>query len=267
VAAITARVRNQKLVVTDHGLQGGDWLGLLPRMFHRFLAVSAYSARELHAPRGRTTIIYGGADPSRYAPDPNLARDGVLFVGRITPHKGLDLLIRALPRGARLLIAGSEGHDPELPERDYPLLLRRLAAGKNVRFLGPVPDSSMPALYRQASVLVLPSVQCTCYGKKIKVSELLGLVALEAMASGTPVICSRLGGLPEIVQQGVTGYLIRPGDSAELSERLSQVLCDRVLARRLGRNARGLVLERFTWQACAHRCLSAYQELLGIESE
>ena len=69
VAAITARLLNRKLAVTDHGLQGGDWLGLLPRMFHRFLAVSAYSARELNAPAARTSVIYGGADPSRYAPD------------------------------------------------------------------------------------------------------------------------------------------------------------------------------------------------------
>ena len=83
-------------------------------------------------------------------------------------------------------------------------------------------------------VLVLPSVHCTCYGKWINVSELLGLVVLEAMASGTPVVCSRIGGLPEVVQHGVTGYLVRPGDTGELRERLSQLLCDRALAVRLG---------------------------------
>jgi glycosyltransferase involved in cell wall biosynthesis len=262
VAAVTARLLNRKVVVTDHGLQGGDWLGLLPGLMHRFLTVSAYSARELCAPPERTTIIYGGADPHRYAPDPDVRRDGVLFVGRITPHKGIDLLIKALPPGARLLIAGSGGHDPELPERDYPILLRRLAEGKEVQFLGPLPDSAMPALYRQAAVLVLPSVDRTCYGKSIRVSELLGLVALEAMASGTPVVCSSIGGLPEVVQHGVTGYLVRPGNAEELRERLSQLLCDRALAHRLGRNARDRVLDRFTWQDCAHRCLRVYEDLL-----
>jgi glycosyltransferase involved in cell wall biosynthesis len=262
VAALAARARRQRLVVTDHGLQGGDWAGLLPRLFDRFLAVSAYSARELHSPPRRTQVIYGGADPQRYRPDPVLRRDGVLFVGRITPHKGVDRLIAALPPGARLRIAGSTGHDPLPPEREYPQLLQRLAAGRDVAFLGPVADADLPALYRQARVLVLPSVHRTCYGRVIRVSELLGLVILEAMASGTPVICSRLGGIPEIVQHGVTGFLVEPGNIAELRARLAQLLQDPILAARMGRNARDLVLERFTWRKCADRCLTAYADLL-----
>ena len=92
-------------------------------------------------------------------------------------------------------------------------------------------------------------------------SELLGLVVLEAIASGTPVICSRLGGLPEIVEHGVTGYLVPPGDVAELRERIAELAADPALAARLGRNARDLVLARFTWKACAERCLAAYAEL------
>jgi glycosyltransferase involved in cell wall biosynthesis len=140
--------------------------------------------------------------------------------------------------------------------------LQRLAAGRDVIFLGPVPDAELPALYRQARVLVLPSVQQTCYGRVIRVSELLGLVILEAMASGTPVICSRLGGIPEIVQHGVTGFLVEPGNIAELRARLAQLLQDPILAARMGRNARDLVLERFTWRKCADRCLTAYADLL-----
>jgi glycosyltransferase involved in cell wall biosynthesis len=262
VAALAARARRQKLVVTDHGLQGGDWAGLLPRLFDRFLAVSAYSARELHSPPDRTTVIYGGADPQRYRPDPSARHDGVLFVGRITPHKGVDRLIAALPPGARLQIAGSTGHDPHLPERDYPQLLQRLAAGRDVAFLGPVADADLPALYRQARVLVLPSVHRTCYGRAIRVSELLGLVVLEAMASGTPVIGSRLGGIPEIVEHSVTGFLVEPGNVAELRARLSELLHDPALAARMGRNARELVLERFTWRKCAERCLAVYSDLV-----
>jgi glycosyltransferase involved in cell wall biosynthesis len=262
LAALAARARRQRVVVTDHGLQGGDWAGLLPRLFHRFLLVSEYSARELRAPPARTRVIYGGADPHRFAPDSVASRDGVLFVGRLTPHKGVDRLIQAVPPGARLRVAGSAGHDPALPERDYPLLLRRLAAGRDVEFLGPVPDDALPSLYRQAAVLVLPSVHQTCYGRTVQVSELLGLAVLEAMASGTPVVCSRLGGLPEVVQDGVTGFLVEPGNIRELRERLAELLCNPPLAAHLGRNARELALERFTWQACADRCLEAYKELL-----
>ena len=262
LAALAAWPRRQPAVVTDHGLQGGDWDGLLPRLFSRFLLVSRYSARLLDAPPERTRVIYGGADPARFQPDPDARREGVLFVGRLTPHKGIDRLLAALPPGAHLRVAGSDGHDPLPPERDYPRYLRQVAAGRDVDFLGPIADDDLPALYRTASVLVLPSVERTIFGKEIACSELLGLVLLEAMASGTPVIASRLGGLAEVVEDGVTGFLVEPGAVAELRERISQLLGDPALARRLGRNAREAVLARFTWDACARRCLDDYQEMV-----
>jgi glycosyltransferase involved in cell wall biosynthesis len=263
IAALLARARGNAAVTTDHGLTGGTWRGMLLALFHRFLLVSEYSARELRTPPARTRVIYGGVDCARYHPDPQAPRRGVLFVGRVTPHKGIDRLIRALPDGADLAVAGTGGHDPAAPERDYPDLLRRLARGRSVRFLGAVPDDRLPALYRQAAVLALPSVDRTCYGRHVGVVELLGLVVLEAMASGTPVVCSRIGGLPEIVEDGVTGFLVEPGDVRALREALDRLLRDRVLAERLGRNARERARERFTWDACALRCLAAYDEVLG----
>ena len=246
--------RRQRLALTDHGLQGPA----LRRSFDRYLLVSAYSARELVAPPSRTRIIYGGADPSRFSPDASVARSGVLFVGRLTPHKGVDRLIQALPQGARLNVVGSVGHDPRLPERGYPSLLRTLAEGREVRFLGPARDEDLPDCYRSAAVFVLPSVERTCYGRAVRVSELLGLAILEAMASGTPVIASGVGGVPEIVEDGVTGFVVPPGDVPALRERLTQILGDPDLARRLGQRAREVVCERFTWQAVAERCLDAY---------
>ena len=263
MAAVVALARRRPAVVTDHGLAGGTWGGLLPRLFERFLTVSEHSARELRAPRSRTRVIYGGVDCDRYRPEPREPRRGVLFVGRVTPHKGIDRLIRALPAGASLTVAGSAGHDPAPPERDYPDLLRGLASGRDVHFAGPVADEELPALFRRAAVLALPSVHWTCYGRFVPVSELLGLVVLEAMASGTPVVCSRIGGLPEIVEHGVTGFLVESGDVDELRERLAEVLGDSRLATRLGRNARERALERFTWRACAERCLAAYAEVAG----
>ena len=258
MSAVVGRVRGATLGTTDHGLQGTDWLGVLPRLFDLFLTVSAYSARELRAPATKTRVIYGGADPMRYSPDEQTIRNGVLFVGRLTPHKGVDRLLQALPEGAFLRLVGSTGHDRKLPERDYPNLLRHLAADREVEFLGTLPDAALPAVYRSAEVLVLPSVHRTVYGAAVPVSELLGLVALEAMASATPVIVSRIGGLPEIVRDEETGFLVPPGDVDALHERIGQVLGDPALARRVGERARAEVLERFTWARVAERCLDAY---------
>ena len=109
---------------------------------------------------------------------------------------------------------------------------------------------------------MLPSVERTCYGRTIAVSELLGLVALEAMASGTPVIASRVGGLPEVVEDGVTGFLVPPGDSATLRQRIDTLLDDRAMASRMGMQARDRVLAGWTWAHCAERCLAAYRELV-----
>jgi glycosyltransferase involved in cell wall biosynthesis len=262
MAAIAGRVRGRPLVVTDHGLGGGGWGGLLPRMFDLFLTVSRYSAETLGAAPDRTRVIYGGADAARYRPAADDDRHGVLFVGRLTPHKGVDRLLRALPDGAALTVVGSEGHDPHPLERDYPDLLRRLAADRDVTFRGVVRDEELPSLYRRAAVHVLPSVHETCYGRHIEISELLGLSVLEAMASATPVVCSRVGGVAEIIRDGETGFLVEPGDVGELRDRLAMLLKDPQLARRLGDNARDAVLERFTWDACALRCVDAYRELV-----
>jgi alpha-maltose-1-phosphate synthase len=190
-------------------------------------------------------------------------RHGVLYLGRLTPHKGIDHLLRAIPEGTPLTVAGSSGHDPWVPERDYPLLLRRLAAARDVRFTGPVPDRDVPVLHRRAAVFVLPTVERTCYGRPVPITELLGLSALEAMASGTPVVASRTGGLPEIIREGETGFLVTPGDEQELRDRLNLLLGDPALARRMGRAARATVLEEFTWTRTAERCLAAYEELAG----
>jgi glycosyltransferase involved in cell wall biosynthesis len=263
VAAVAARARRQVVVTTDHGMGGGGWAGLLPALFHRFLTVSASSADTLAVPREKVRVVYGGVDTSRFAPEPPAHRDGVLFVGRITPHKGIDRLIEALPPGVSLTIAGSAGHDPRPPERDYPRLLERLAAGRDVRFVGPVLDDALADLYRQARVVVLPSVTRTRYGREHAISELLGLVVLEAMASGTPVVCSDLGGLPEVVAHGETGFLVPPGNVAALRARLEELFADPARAERMGAAGRRRVLDRFTWAACARRCLDAYAELMA----
>jgi glycosyltransferase involved in cell wall biosynthesis len=262
LALRVARLRGQRRVVTDHGLPGSG--GRPDRLVERFLVVSRFSAHVLGAPQDRTAAIYGGADPGRFHPDRDDRREGILFVGRITPHKGIDRLIQALPRGSRLTIAGSTGHDQDGPERDYPALLRALAASApaHVDFAGPVSEAELPRLMRRHAILATPSVEETCYGRHVAISELLGLSAIEAMASGTPVVCSDVGGLPEVVAHEQTGYLVPPGDVGALHDRLSTLLRDRPRREAMGRAGREAVCERFTWDACATRCLASYEDLL-----
>jgi glycosyltransferase involved in cell wall biosynthesis len=265
VAIVAGRAAGRRVAVTDHGMPPSGLGRLLPRLVDRFLTVSRYSAGVVGAPASRTSVIYGGADPDRFHPDGRSSRAGVLFVGRFTPHKGLDRLLAALPAGAALTCAGTFGHDPRPPENDYPDRLRRQAATSagTVTFAEAVSDHDLPLLYRQARVCVLPSVEENCYGRRVAVSELLGLSVLEAMASGTPVVASRLGGVPEIVTDGETGYLVEPGDVGALRDRLQQLLGDPDRAERMGRAAREAVMARFTWAACAERCVAAYEELTG----
>jgi glycosyltransferase involved in cell wall biosynthesis len=116
-------------------------------------------------------------------------------------------------------------------------------------------------LYRRAAVFVLPSVHETRFGRRVEISELLGLSALEAMASATPVVCSRVGGLSEVVTDGETGFVVEPGNVGELRDRITTLLRDAVLARRMGDAARTRVVERFTWERCAQRCVDIYGEL------
>jgi glycosyltransferase involved in cell wall biosynthesis len=268
IALWAARAAGQRRVITDHGLLGR------PNRRHaalveRFLTVSRYSAEVLGAPADRTTPIFGGADLGRFSPDRDDARAGVLFVGRITPHKGVDRLIQALPAGAPLTIVGSTGHDQSSPERDYAQLLRRLAASAPgpVTFAGAVADDELARLMRRHAVLALPSVEHTCYGRHAPVSELLGLTVIEAMASGTPVICSRIGGVPEVVEDGSTGLLVPPGDVDALHDALAKLLLDRSRREAMGRAARDVACERFTWKACARRCLESYDALLHARAQ
>jgi glycosyltransferase involved in cell wall biosynthesis len=260
ISAFIARATRTPVVTTDHGLGGGGWAGLLPRLFDGFLTVSRNSAEVLRAPAAKTHVVYGGVDTERFHPGSD-ERRGVLFVGRITPHKGIDRLLRALPAGTPLTIAGTSGHDRREPERSYPDLLRALATD-DVTFAGAVPEADLPDLYRRAEVFVLPSVHGTVYGKVVAISELLGLSLLEAMASGTPVIASRIGGLPEVVRDGETGYLVTPDDVDELRDRTAALVGNPSRARRMGEAGRELVLERFTWEHCARRCLAAYADLV-----
>jgi glycosyltransferase involved in cell wall biosynthesis len=259
-AALAANALRKPVFVTDHG--GGHWgpgvwlpdLGL----FDGHLFVSEFSRQANPPPRGaRAATIYGGVDHARFSPAPRTRENVALFVGRLLPHKGVDVLIEALPPGMSLHVVGRA-----VDERYY-RDLRELAAARPVEFHHDWDDQRLADGYRRVRCAVLPSVYVDRYGNRSAVPELLGQTLLEAMASGTPVVCSDAGGMPEIVRDGVTGFVVSPNDVGGLRDRLALLLRDDDLVEAMGRAARTEVERRFTWGATARRCLSLYRELGG----
>jgi glycosyltransferase involved in cell wall biosynthesis len=177
-----------------------------------------------------------------------LDRPFILNVGTLEPRKNQTRLIQAyamlkertqLPH--QLVIAGGRGWLYE----DIFRRVNELGLKQDVRFLGYVAEEDLPALYNLADVFVFPSVY-----------EGFGLPPLEAMACGTPVICSNSSSLPEVV--GDAAIQVRPGDPDALVEAMEEVLNDGMVRQRL-RDAGVEQAKRFSWEAAAQRLLSIYE--------
>ena len=191
----------------------------------------------------------------------------ILFVGRIEPLKGVDTLIRAMSclklmdnnRPVDLAIIGGEPDvSPEQRTSEMARLQKlcdELAMGRTVIFLGKRGQDTLPYYYSAAEVLVMPSHY-----------ESFGMVALEAMACGTPVIASEVGGLGFLVQNGKTGYTIPNGDPEVLCDKLSTLLNDPSLRETMGRRAAEYA-QSYTWDKIAAQIVKVYQALLNKNKE
>jgi glycosyltransferase involved in cell wall biosynthesis len=256
--AVLGRLARRPVFVTALGGGGWDLSAYVrtDRLYRAHLHISEYAEKiERHPSGTRTRVILGGVDTERFCPSESVSREpAVLFVGRLLPHKGIDVLVRAVSSDTPTWLVGTEA----VPR--YREDLARLARGKRVEFLSGLDDAAVVERYRRASVLVLPSVYRNFYGEETLVPELLGQTLIEAMACGTPVIGSNVASLPEIIEDGVTGFLVPPNDPTSLGERIEWLLSDPIRAQEMGRRARQRVLERFTWNAVVDRCLLAYGE-------
>jgi len=176
----------------------------------------------------------------------------LLFAGRIQPLKGLDILLRAVAcldrNDLRLLIVGGEAEGGEVARLRS--LARELGIAEKVVFLGAVEHERMPLFYNAANVCVVPSYY-----------ESFCLVAIEALACGTPVVASRVGGLATTIRHGETGYLIAELSAEAFAQRLQLLLDDEELQRRMGAAARAWVA-KYSWSAVADRVLEVYRSLV-----
>ena len=258
VSLLVAKIQGKPTCMTDHGgatSRLGASLASLD-LADRIVCQSEFAA-SLMQTSTRIELVKGGVDDVFFRPRTVEAeRDRVLFVGRLLPHKGIDRLLAALPADLPLTICGRP-YDP-----GYYALLRRLAATKNVEFILDSSDEQLRNLYRRAWALVLPSVYVDFYGRGYTAPELMGLTMLEAMACGTPAICSRTAALPEFVRDGETGFVFN--SLGELSERLRQLAEDRTLVERLGREARRTIERDWGLRAVGARLGAVYDELLEL---
>ncbi|MFC9917116.1 glycosyltransferase family 4 protein [Agromyces binzhouensis] len=207
---------------------------------HAIVCVSgdlARRTRELvgRANEGKVHVVGNAVDTTGFAPGAGRSEDGpmrVMFVGRVVPAKGVDTLLRAVAGFERseleVVVVGSAGFDPSAPLTEYETELRALAAtsGPRVDFRPFVDRTGLPGLLRTADVLCVPS----------RWAEPSGLTVGEGLATGLPVVASRVGGIPEAI--GPAGLLVAPDDPVELEAALRRLLDDPGLRRRIGRAGR-----------------------------
>jgi glycosyltransferase involved in cell wall biosynthesis len=257
IAALFCRLSGRRVFVSDLGGGGWDISGYVStdRWYHGHLHISRYSRHVFgQADEPRAHVIWGGVDVEKFSPDDAAGRDGTaLFVGRLLAHKGVNDLIEAAPDDLPVEIIGKP-----YSER-FTADLMALSAGKRVRFRHDCDDAELVRRYRRAMCVVLPSVYRDMYGNESNVPELLGQTLLEGMACGTPAVCTDVASMPEVVEDGVTGFIVPPNSPAVLRQRLLWLRDHPEQAALMGQAARRRVLELFTWPMVVRRCLEAYR--------
>src|SRR5258706_11552929 len=224
--------------------------------------LAAYPA----VPGERVRVIHNGIDTAEYSPDPAtdvLERYGVdpgaptvVFVGRVTRQKGLPVLLRAaadIDPAVQLVICAGQADTPEI-EAEVSGLAGQLRSSRTglVWLSGMLAKREVIQLLTHATVFACPSLY-----------EPLGIVNLEAMACGTAVVGSRVGGIPEVVADGETGLLVPPGDPAALARAINALAADERRGAAMGRLGRERAAADFGWDSIATQTAALYAELAG----
>ncbi|RLE77240.1 MAG: glycosyltransferase family 1 protein, partial [Thermoprotei archaeon] len=176
----------------------------------------------------------------------------ILYVGRLVRRKGVHILIEAFKilqrRGLEVkLVIGGKGYME-------PFLRFMASDTDNIVFLGAVSEGTKPALFSEAKVFALPSLA----------GESFGVVLLEALSSGTPVVATRVGGIPEIIADGKDGLLVEPGDPEELAEAVAFLLKSPSLWSKMSLNARRKAVEKYSIDKVGRLYEETYFEALEL---
>jgi D-inositol-3-phosphate glycosyltransferase len=217
----------------------------------------------LGADKTKTSVIYNGVDTDLFRPaNKNQSRKKlglpnnrkiVLSVRRLVYKNGLDTLIESVPKVAQkhpdvLFVVAGKGPSRKLVEDR----IKELGISQNIKLAGFVPDEQLPLYYDAADIFMLPSAS----------GEGLPLVLLEAMACGVPVIATKVGGTPEIVNHMKNGVLVPPIDTEAMAEATSKLLSEEKLRTTIGEEARRNVENRFTWTENVRQLQEVYNEFI-----
>jgi glycogen synthase len=297
---LVKQTRNIPLILTTHSLEpsrpwkaeqlgeGGYRLSCwIERTAYQnadgIVAVSQEMARDVVAAYGvdpsKVRVIHNGVDPDEFPsePDPStLRRHGIdpfrpyaLFVGRITRQKGIKHFLRAaehLEPNAQIVLCAAAPDTPQMADEVEAAVnkLQQKRQGGVVWVRDAVPLCDLPSIYAGAAVYCCPSIY-----------EPFGITNLEAMSCRTPVVATRTGGIPEIIVEGETGYLVDKtaisatdpeardpeGFALGLAEAMNRILRSPELGRELGEKARQRVVDHFSWASIARQTLAFYEEV------
>jgi phosphatidyl-myo-inositol alpha-mannosyltransferase len=235
------------------------WWGRL----HGRIAVSGAALRMIGKHfASRYRIIPNGVDCAFFANGSPIAEfaDGkrnILFLGRLEKRKGLPFLLEAFARvkrdfpDTRLVVVGGDGGLRSVCE----LYVERNGLA-DVVFTGYVPDDAKPRYFRTADIYCAPNTG----------GESMGIVLLEALAAGVPIVASRIEGFSEVLTEGHEGLLVTPRDSEALAMGLKRLLSDQALRRKMGHNAQ-LTARRYDWESVSKRIIDYYRECIAEQAE
>jgi len=215
----------------------------------------------------KVEVIYNGIDPDFYKPvfdESILLKYGikpnkpfVLFVGRITRQKGIAQLIQAIPQidsNAQIVLCAGAPDTPDIAEECKNAIAEASSKRDGIIWIQDMlPHTELRVIYSYATVFVTPSMY-----------EPFGIINLEAMACGTPVVGSAVGGIPEIILEGETGFLVPLGDNfkTDLANKLNTLLTNPDLSKKMGKLARERAENVFSWKSIAKQTVSFYEKIM-----
>lgn len=223
-----------------------------------YISISRNMQRELidlGIPKNRIRLLYNGIDAKTFHPSEKKSDNLVLFVGRITYTKGLHILLeslRYLKKKIHLVVIGPSDWDVEYFREILVRMENENKKGEHkITYLGAQEQTNIIKWYQKASVFVLPSF-----------GEAFAVVNLEALACGTPVIATNIGGIPEVIQHGKNGILIPPNNAIKLAEAIQYLLDNEDVRARFGREGRKFVVENLSYSVIGKKLCRIYKEML-----